>query len=129
MIMTSRHNGVSFWEIPERKHPFVTDEIILATSSITGAALPESELLAKYLSDEIIRHISDYEYEEYTVDEIITAVRINMRPIIKNPAGEDFKAVKIPERVSVGFLAGVLSNYKILRDGIDRMITNKINGY
>ena len=124
-------NGKSLWEIPEEKHRFVTDEIILATATISGCGLPESELLGKYLSDELIRFLLDFGYEDYTVDEIITAVRLNTSGtgMIKNPAGDDLYTKEPTPRVSVAFIAGVLNNYKILRKNIDRVIENKLSGY
>lgn len=129
MIVAARLNGCSFWQIPEDKHRFVTDEIILATAAITGSNLPETEILAKYLSDEIINLILDFGYEDYTVSEIITSVRINLSNMIKNPLGENLTTFEPSQRVSVCFLSKTLMNYRILRNGIDRLVENKIMGY
>ncbi len=129
MIVASRLDGISFWEIDEKKYRFITDEIILATASISGAALPETEILAKYLSDEIVRFILDFGYEDYTVAEVIGAVRLNMSAVIRNPLGENLRQIDLPSRVCVAFLAAVLNNYRIIRNGVDRLIENKINGY
>jgi len=129
LIAQARFHGKSFWEIPDDKLRFATDEIIIATSAITGADVPQSELMAKYLSDELVRYIMDFGYEDYTVDEIITAVRINSKTKLKNPAGEDLQTTDAPHRVNVYFLAACLANYEILRKNIDRLIENKIKGY
>lgn len=129
MVLKSRMNGNSFWEIEEDKHRQITDEIILSAASIFGMVLPETELLATYLSDEMITLIMDFGYDDFTVDEIMTALRFNTYPEIKNPSGDPLKQVESTYRVSVVFLAGVLRNYKILRSGIDRMLENKLKGY
>lgn len=129
MVMKARFVGKSFWEIDADKHRHATDEIIIAAAAITGAAMPETELLGKYISDEVIELITNYGYEDLTVEEIITAIRINAANIIKNPFGEDLSVVELPYRVCTNFLAGVLRNYKVLRNGIDRVIENKLSGY
>lgn len=126
MIMKSRFIGKSFWEIPEDLRRHTTDEIIIAASAITGAGLPETELLGKYLSEEIVELITNYGYEDLTVEEIISAIRINVTNMIKNPNGEDLPVVELPHRVCTNFLGGVLRNYKILRNGLDRLIEIKL---
>jgi hypothetical protein len=130
MILASRKNGKSFWELDdETNQRYATDEIILAMAAITGAYMPETELLARYISDEIIRHIVDFGYEELTVDEIILSMRINLNPMIKNQLGEDIVHADAPYRACVSFLAACLRNYMVLRKGMDRTIENSIKGY
>lgn len=129
MVREARTNGKSFWEIPEDKHRHITDSIILAMAAITGAKMPNTELLAKYISDEMIRFIYDFGYEEYTAEEFISAMRINMLPTIKNAGGANLIIKKLPKRVCVSFLADVMQNYRLIRTMIDRMVENKVNGY
>jgi hypothetical protein len=128
-IMAARFKGASFWQIPEDKHQFVVDEIIFTIAANVGCELPVSEMLARYLSDEIVIAINEFGYSHLTVEEIKLAVRISVLPNLKNPAGNDFSAIASPARVSVSFLAAVLKNYCVLRDNLDRLIENKLNGY
>lgn len=129
LILKARLNGVSFGEMDEEKFRYATDQIILSCSAISGAQFPESELLAKYLSDEIMELLLNWGYEDFTIEEVVTAIRMNMKSLIKNPYGEDIESVEPSWRVSVMFISRVLKNYKILRDGIDRHIERKIMGY
>lgn len=130
MIWDSRVTGGAFSEIPEDKVRQATDRIILSAAAITGCGLPETELMATYLSEEIITFINGH-YPEYTLEEIITAMRVNALPGLSytqslNPIE---KAVCPQKRISVEFLAVVLKNYWSLRHQLDRKIENKINGY
>lgn len=127
--MAARMKGVSFWEIPDDKHQFLVDEIIFTISATTGCELPVSEMLARYLSEEILICVSEFGYSHLTLEEMKLAIRINVQPGLKNPAGNDLITVAPPKRVSVSFLAPVLKNYSVLRDGLDRLIENKLMGY
>ncbi len=128
-IMAARFDGISFWEIPESKHQFLVDEIIFTIAASVGATPPESEMLARYLSEEMILAITDFGYSHLTLAEIKLAIRLNLLPILKNPAGEDLKAVATPANICVSFLVAVLGNYCVLRNNLDRLIENKINGH
>lgn len=130
MIWDSRVTGGAFSEIPEDKVRQATDRIILAAAAITGCGLPETELMATYLSEEIITFINGH-YPEYTLEEVITAMRVNALPGLKYPlSGNPVMLAACPERrISVDFLAKVMDNYRALRYTIDRKIENKINGY
>jgi actin-related protein len=129
MIMKARFEGKAFWEIEEDKHRFVTDEIILSMASISGCKMPETELLASYVSREMVRIILDFGYEELTVAEIVLAFRINTQPQIVNRHGDDLTSVEPSAIVCSSFLANVLRNYKILRSNLDASIERKIMGY
>lgn len=127
-ILAARNEGPSFWEVPEEKHRFLTDQIILTISANAGCQMPDTELLASYLSEEIIALLAD-SYSDYTAQEIVTAIRFNNRLVIRNPGGDNRERVEPPIRVCATFLSDVLYNYSILRYGLDRVIENKINGY
>lgn len=129
MIMKARFDGIAFWEIEEDQHRFVTDEIIFTMAAITGCYTPSTEILAKYLSDGIVSLIQDFGYDQLTVKEINLAIRLNVNPALKNPAGEDLICIAAPNIACVAFLAGVLRNYKVLRTNLDRLIENKLLGY
>jgi hypothetical protein len=128
-IMAARFKGDSFFEIPAEKHPFIVDEIIFTICANAGCELPASEMLARYLSEELIIAVSELGYSHLTLEEIKLAIRVNVLPILKNPGGNDLKTVDATRSVSVGFLAPVLKNYCVLRDNLDRLIENKLNGY
>lgn len=129
MILRERIDGLAFWEIEEDKLRFVTDEIILSMSAMYGSCMPSTELMAGYISDEIISLIRDFGYDEFTVREIILSMRMNMQEMIKNPVGDDFKPVDAPTSVCTAFLGAVLNNYKKLRNSLDRIIENHLKGY
>lgn len=129
MIVNARRSGVSFWEISEDGVAHFTDRVIILTGSITGCEIPQMELTASALSDEIVALLNDFGYYELTLEEVILAVRLNFWPNLKNPAGNDFVKAEAGVRVNTAFLGQCLYNYKVLRNVMETEFANKLKGY
>ena len=129
LINRDRFVGVSFWEIPEQKIIYATDEIIFTMCAVFGLPIPENNLQAEYLAKSILTVINDFGYSELTVAEIVLAINLNTFERLKNNGGDDLQKVPPPKMPCGAFLASILANYKILRDNLDRMIERRILGY
>lgn len=130
MILEARAMGESFWELEkENDIRHFADRVIIQVSAITGDTLPESELMATAITDEIVSLLNDFGYDELTLAEIVLAARLNYYPSLKNPAGNDFVRAQSVGRISVSFLSQVLYNYKILRNFMETEFENKVKGF
>lgn len=129
MIMKARFEGKSFWEIEPEKHRFVTDEIILTMAAIYGCRMPETEILASYISDEMVNLILGFGYEDFTVSEIKLSLRFGADFSIMKKYDGFFEDVKYPDIVCASFLSKILLNYNTLRTALDNRIERKIMGY
>jgi len=126
LIIRARGRGLSFFEVaPEYIRSF-TDSVIISIAAITGAELPESDLLANSLSKEVEVLLNDFGYSDLTLEEVLLAVRLNYSSSFKNPYGTDFEIGVAGNRVNVAFLSVVLNNYKTYRDFMDIEFENKI---
>lgn len=130
MILEARATGESFWELEkENDIRHFADRVIIQVSAITGDSLPESELMATAITDEIVALLNDFGYDELTLAEIVLAARLNYYPSLKNPAGNDFIRAQSVGRISISFLSQALYNYKILRNFMETEFENKVKGF
>lgn len=129
-ILKARIYDWSFCQLSEAEQRVAIDQIMFRGAAICGCSLPQTELFAKFISEEITIHILEFGYAEYTLDEILLALRINSTGKIKNSAGDDMEQVYFSGAViNVIYLSKILSNYRILRNHLDRQLQNKIDGY
>lgn len=130
LIFEARENGLSFCELDETDMRYAIDQIMFKGAAIFGCALPNTEMFAKYISDEIRDYILEFGYGELTVSEIILAFKMNIGSEIKNPLGDNLKCVEFyGNSINVSFIGKVLSNYMIIRNNLDTRIKNQIDGY
>lgn len=128
-IIKSRLTGLSFCQLSETALRIATDKIIINGAAIFGCGLPQTELLAEAISDQLIDFILDFGYEELTLDEILLSLLINSKGV-KFPSGAELEQVKFSGVcIGVDFIASILSNYMYLRNMLDKKIKNKIDGY
>lgn len=107
-----------------------TDKIILTGASISGCTLPQTEGFAEIISNEIVEFINEYGYRELTLEEILTALRLNAKGGFKFPTGIELEHVPFTGNCfNIVYLSKVLSNYKAFRDILDRKLSNFIDGY
>ncbi len=106
------------------------DKIILGAAFITGCPTPSTDYYANHLSEEMITYLSKYGYDELTLEEILTALRLNTSYNLKQPTGYEIQPVHFEGACfHITFLAKVLYNYCILRGGLERKLQNFIEGY
>jgi len=99
-------------------------------AAICGCTLPQTEIFAKFIAEEIENFILNFGYEEFTESEILLAMQVNAFDKIKNPMGEDLEQVVFSGiSFNVVYLAKILKNYKIIRENLDKKIKNQLDGY
>jgi hypothetical protein len=129
-IIKARGSGLSFCQLSNSEQRVAIDDITFKGASICGCGLPQTELFAKHLAEEIQVHLLEFGYAEYTLEEIILALRINSKGRIRNPAGEDLEQVIFfGSFINVTYLSKILQNYSVLRNNLDRKFENHIDGY
>jgi hypothetical protein len=129
-IIESRLNGLSFCQLEGNNLRVATDQILLSGAAISGCPLPHTEGFAEILSNEIIEFVNEYGYGELTLEEILTALRLNARGGLKLPTGIEVEHVPFSGNCfNVVYLSKVLSNYKTFRDILERRLQNFIDGY
>lgn len=129
-IIKSRLTGVSFCQLTGNDLRVSTDKIIFVSAAIAGCPLPQTEGFAEVISSEIITFITEYGYEELTLAEILTALRLNAKGGLRFPTGIEVDHVSFTGNCfNIVYLSKVLSNYKLFRDILDRKLQNFIDGY
>lgn len=127
-ILKARQTGKSFCEILEKRVEI--DEIMLRGAAIYGCTLPHTEFFASFIAEELSAMILDFGFGEFTMSEMILALRINCLSGVKYPSGIEVEKVNFTGHTfNVDFVCKVLEKYMSLRDGFDRKIQNQIDGY
>ena len=69
-------------------------------------------------------------FNSISLEEMVLAFRINSQCDWKYSSGEDVETIEIfGNHISVHYIAKVLSNYVLLRSGVEKEIGNIIDGY
>ena len=130
LILGARQEGLSFCQLQGNDLRYATDQIMVRGAAITGCELPGTEYFADMLSNELVEFISNYGYGEYTLKEILTALRLNTQPGMRWPSGLEIERIAFTGSCfNVDFLARVLGTYSQLRNILDRKFQNFIDGY
>jgi hypothetical protein len=130
LISNARNSGLSFSEMNELETRVAIDQIMFKGAAICGCPLPQTELFAKYIAEEIKNYILDFGYSELTLDEIVLAFRINIGHRIKNSLGDDLICVDFyGHAINVSFIGKVLANYLVIRKSLDSRILTLLDGY
>ncbi len=102
----------------------------MRVTSITGIALPATDLLSNMLVDELTVFLKDFGYSNLNPDELILAFRFNSRGGLKQPSGVDIEPIDIiGSFINVHYVSKVLSNYMAVRNILDSKLKNLIDGY
>lgn len=104
------------------------DLLIFKACAISGAELPPTDFFANIVSQEFVNFLLEFGYANYSIEEFLLAYKFNADGI-KYPSGNSVEKVYFKGVLSVNLSADVFSNYKILRDLLDRKLQNKIDGY
>ena len=127
-IVKARSIGVSFNQFDYENSKTNIDKIILRGAAITGAFLPNTEFFADIISNEVYIFITEFGYGDYTLAEILLALRINEKGGMPLPSGNRIDPIQFTGNCfNVSFLAKVLDNYRLLRLGLDRKLENYLN--
>lgn len=109
---------------------WATDQIMTRGAAIYGCALPKTDYLAQFIGEEIVTIINEFGFSEYTLEEILLAMRVNAVANDRWLSGNetvfvDFSGVSFNTK----FLTAVLTIYSKMRDMLNRKIQNHIDGY
>lgn len=127
-IITARCNGVSFGLIDYETAKTDIDKILLSGAAITGAPLPTTEFFADIISTEVYNFIKEFGYSDYTLYEVLLAMRLNAKCDIRLPNGTVWEMVTFfGNCFNVNFLSKVLYNYSLLRMGLNRKLENYLD--
>lgn len=129
LIIDARYSGLSIFEIDPELIRAEIDEILIRGSAIYGCKLPISDFFAKYLFEETYDLLING-YAEYTIQEVLLALRLNIIVRFKIIVGIDVEYIPFSgETFNVDFLSSVLNGYSSFRNNLNRRIQNLIDGY
>jgi hypothetical protein len=129
-IISARLDGLCFSQQSESDLRFAADQIILKAAYIVGCPTPLTDFYADGLCKEMMEYINQFGFHEFTLAEIILAIRLNTKGCLRFPTGVEVeKVVFVGACFNVDFLSMVLTNYLAIRNLLDRKLENLIDGY
>lgn len=129
-IVSARLDGLSFSQINQDKVRWNIDQIMLRGAAISGCVVPNTEFFAEIIAEELLTFILEFGYGDLSYSEILLALRVNAKGGYKFPSGVDLEIVPFfGNCFNIDYFSKVISNYKIIRNGLDRKLQNIIDGY
>ena len=129
-IILARCTGIPIYDIQENEVDASICKLMVQISCISGIGLPENESYWLVFVSELRSYLMEYGFESYTDDEIILAFQLNCGTVMRNAAGDFIEPIQLfGECISVDYVIKVLSNYRQLRNLLDRKLQNFIDGY
>ncbi len=129
-IIQARHSGLSFCELSELEQRIAIDQIMFRGAASSGSSLPQTEVFATFISEEITEIILNFGYEEYTLAEFLLAIRFNSIGTTKNPSGQDLEQIQFHGNcINTVYLAKIFNNYQVIRNNLDAKLKTVINGH
>lgn len=127
-IIQARSNGTSFSQFDYSEAKTDIDKILLRGAGITGAPLPTTEFFADIISNEVFIFITEFGYKDYTLSEVLLALRINSKGGMMMPSGTRLVPTDFYGHCfHVDFLSKILHNYALLRGQLDRKLENYLD--
>jgi hypothetical protein len=129
-IISARLTGDAFGDLDESILNSVYADLLVKIACITGAELPVSESMSKYLVGELDAFLIEFNYAELTEEEILLAFRFNCGNYLRNAGGDYVDNIPLfGKYLSVDYISKVLYNYSVVRFQLDRKLQNFIDGY
>lgn len=129
-ILEARLKGDCFGEMNADGLRYCTDKIIFSGGALFGCNLPQTEVFAQVLASEITVMLLDFGYADYTLDEVLLAMRMNARGGLRYPSGEEVRKTEFSGYYfNVSFVCEMLEKYAYFRNHLDAKFKNKIDGY
>lgn len=114
----------------ENELRYMCDQIIVKGAALYGCDMPQTEFFASILSQELSDYLLQFGYEDFTLDEIILAMRMNANGNFINPLGDDIDQVQFfGNFIHINFISKVLKGYSVLRNNLESKFKNHIDGY
>lgn len=105
-------------------------KIVVEISHISGGELPKTEALLDMFIDELHTFLLEYGYDAYAIEEVLLAFRFNINTKLKQPSGITIDRVELKtENLSIEYISDVLRGYSVIRDNVDRIFQNHIDGH
>ena len=129
-IIDARSKGLSFCEIKPENRRAIIDQVMLRGAAIYGCSLPQTEFFATFIAEELQSIIEEFGFKELTEAELILALKLNCISGIRFPGGLEIEKVPFTGGTfNVFFISNVLEKYMRLRNSLDSVIKNQIDGY
>jgi hypothetical protein len=114
----------------DKETKLALDQIMLRGAAMCGCALPNTDFFADFIACELEIFINQYGFTEFTLQEILTALRLNESQNLRFPSGLEIERVVFSGNCfNVAYISKVLGNYSVLRNMFDRKLQNHIDGY
>jgi len=121
---------MAFSQLDEQELKTAADAIILKAAAISGCSTPETELFADVLTKEMVLYLNGFGFGNLTIEEIFLALRLNTKGELRYPSGLEIEKVHFSGSCfNIDYLSKVLSNYMAVRNNLDGVLRNKIDGY
>jgi len=122
--------GLSLNQIEDKILMDEFDETLYRISKISGVDVKSDEIDFELLKEELIIYLKNFGYLNYTVEEILLAVRLNSTPQYFQKNVLDVEKIKCSVKyLNVSYLSEVLANYSQLRVLVEKKVKNIIDGY
>lgn len=118
-IFEARKVGMALCDMTEKQSSVAITGIIFKVSVICGCQLPTHDAHINALEQEFMLFLNDYGYYNLTIEEILTAFRMNANFQLENKI-ETYGTI-----FNIDFAGKVLTQYKDKRWALDRKIDNK----
>lgn len=103
---------------------------MLKGAAISGCPTPLTEGFAQIIANELIVFINEYGYGNLTLQEVLTAMRLNAAGHWKWPSGDTVERIEFSGTCfNVTFISKVLYPYFAIRSNMDRKFQNKLDGH
>lgn len=122
-IIHARTTGYSFCQLDNSGTKLFLDSVLIKGSAMYGCALPSTTFFADVISEEISTFLDDFEFNSYTEQEVLLALRLNY-------SGKFEETIQFSgNTMNTCFLSKILSQYAALRNQLDRKIENHLEGF
>lgn len=106
------------------------DQVMFRGAAISGCPLPQTEYFAAYIAEELEIFIKEFGYGILTYKEILLALRLNSKGGLKTPSGLEIDQIAFSGACfNVDYISKILSNYRAIRNFLDRKFENQLDGY
>ena len=106
------------------------NDFIERVALITGIPMPSSEKFLEILVEELIILLKLPKFNNLCTDELLLAARMSVEGGVRFTNGDYMERVDLfGANISIDYISQILTQYLTLRNGLDAMIKNIVDGY
>lgn len=106
------------------------NDFIERVALITGIPMPSSEKFLEILVEELIILLRLPKFNNLCTDELLLATRMSVEGGVRFTNGDYMGRVDLfGTNISIDYISQILTQYLTLRNGLDAMIKNIVDGY